>query len=257
MNDNIFCSKKNRKIGQSRIGQVSTSRFGTVATIIEYENADRIFVQSEYDNKTYVQPTSYSNFIKHLFITPFDKRIYKVGYYGVGNYNSDDIAYPMWYNMISRCYKSKKYESTMSYENCVVCEEWHNYQNFAKWFHEHFYECEEGLMLDKDILIHDNKTYSPYNCLLVPKRINLLFIKEKKRRGNSVIGTSIDKRNGKYRVNVSGIGYVGYSNSEMQAFQIYKDRKEKYIKQIADEYRDILPEYIYKALYDYEVLITD
>ena len=33
--------------------------------------------------------------------------------------------------------------------------------------------------------------------------------------------------------------------------------KENYIKQIADEYKDLIPEKLYNAMYEYEIYITD
>ena len=42
-----------------------------------------------------------------------------------------------------------------------------------------------------------------------------------------------------------------------KAFNCYKEFKEKYIKQIADEYKDLIPKELYEALYKYEVEIND
>ena len=45
-----------------------------------------------------------------------------------------------------------------NYLDVTVCEEWHNFQNFAKWFYENYYEISgEKMRLDKDILIKGNK----------------------------------------------------------------------------------------------------
>ena len=40
-------------------------------------------------------------------------------------------------------------------------------------------------------------------------------------------------------------------------FFVYKQFKEKYIKQVADEYKDLIPQKLYDALYKYEVEIND
>ena len=42
-----------------------------------------------------------------------------------------------------------------------------------------------------------------------------------------------------------------------QAFTCYKQFKENYIKQVADEYKDLIPQEVYEALYKYEVEIND
>ena len=38
---------------------------------------------------------------------------------------------------------------------------------------------------------------------------------------------------------------------------MYKQFKENYIKQVADEYKDLIPEKLYNAMYEYEVEIED
>lgn len=50
---------------------------------------------------------------------------------------------------------------------------------------------------------------------------------------------------------------VGVYGTPEQAFQAYKKFKESYIKQVADEYKDKIPEKLYEALYKYEVEIDD
>jgi len=50
---------------------------------------------------------------------------------------------------------------------------------------------------------------------------------------------------------------IGYFNSEIEAFIAYKTEKEKYIKFLANKYRDSITEKAYKALMSYRVEITD
>lgn len=42
-----------------------------------------------------------------------------------------------------------------------------------------------------------------------------------------------------------------------EAFLTYKRFKENYIKQVADEYKNLIPDKVYQALYNYKVEITD
>jgi len=52
--------------------------------------------------------------------------------------------------------------------------------------------------------------------------------------------------------------YIGrFSNPKEAFYDGYKPFKENYIKQVADEYKDKIPEKLYDALYRYEVEITD
>lgn len=50
---------------------------------------------------------------------------------------------------------------------------------------------------------------------------------------------------------------LGYYNNIEEAFQTYKNFKEKYIKEIADEYKNLIPNKLYKALYNYKIEIND
>ena len=50
--------------------------------------------------------------------------------------------YNAWRNMLMRCYDEKNFLKQPTYEDCTVCEEWHNFQNFAKWYDDNYYEVE-------------------------------------------------------------------------------------------------------------------
>lgn len=107
-------------------------------------------------------------------------------------------------NMLKRCYSNNL--EFISYRSCKVCEEWHNYQNFAKWYDENYIE---GYELDKDLLQQDviNKIYSPETCCFLPKHINL-FLQDKNTTSKgttNVLGVTISKSSGKpkYRASIN------------------------------------------------------
>ena len=133
------------------------------------------------------------------------------------------------------------------------------FSNFEKWFNDNYYEIEnEQMELDKDILIKGNKIYSPENCIFVPHNINTLFVKNDKKR-NCLIGVFKLKEN-KYTSKIStmnGRKQLGTYNTEIEAFNAYKKAKEDYIKEVADLYKDKIPQKLYDAMYKYEVEITD
>lgn len=165
--------------------------------------------------------------------------------------------------MIQRCYSKKFQAKHPAYIGCSVCDEWKNYQNFAEWCISNYYEIQnEKMQLDKDILIKGNKIYSPDTCVFVPQRINKLFIKSNKSRGEHPIGVSYDKNRNKFTSQCSkqylnNIGYLGSFETELEAFNVYKEFKENYIKQVADEYKDKIPKKLYYAMYNWKVEITD
>ena len=125
---------------KDRTGEVSYTKYGTKATIIQYINNKKVLVEFDDDYK-YRYYTTYINFTHGRLTNPYDKSIYGVGFIGNGNYDSHHISYPVWFNMIKRCYKEQKSYDDESYEDCVVDTEWHNFQNFAKWYEENMYVC--------------------------------------------------------------------------------------------------------------------
>ena len=164
--------------------------------------------------------------------------------------------------MLERCYYEIVQSKQPTYKGCSVCDEWHNFQNFAKWFDENYYQCgNEKTHLDKDILFKKNKIYSPDTCIFVPQKINLLFLKNGKNRGIYPIGVYFEKSRNKYNAHLCATGKtIGRYNAPEEAFQAYKQTKENYIKKVADEYKSKYPQFpqkLYEAMYRYEVEIDD
>ena len=118
--------------------------------------------------------------------------------------------------------------------------------------------------LDKDILCKGNKVYSRETCIFVPERINTLFVKRDKSRGKDPIGVS-DLPSGNYQAICSdGYGkldYLGTYSTKEEAFRVYKEYKEKVIKEVIDSYEGKIPEPFYSrlktAMYNYKVEIDD
>lgn len=95
-----------------------------------------------------------------------------VGYLGDGEYKASykgkhSEHYTRWKAMLQRCYNERFLESNPHYKGCTVCPEWHNYQNFAKWFDENYPQDGKDYDLDKDIKVAGNRVYSPDTCLFV------------------------------------------------------------------------------------------
>ena len=162
--------------------------------------------------------------------------------------------------MHKRCYDPKYQEKHQTYKGCTVCQLWNNYQEFAKWDNENYYEVgNEQMTLDKDILNKGNKVYSPDTCVYVPQFINTLFTKRDVERGECPIG--VCKFRNKFQARLSkGNGkqiHLGTYSTPEEAFQVYKEAKEAYIKEVAEEYKGKIDHRAYEALMNYEVEITD
>lgn len=244
-----------------RVGEVSYTKYGTPAVIKEYINYGKVLVQFQ-DKYKYEYWTSYGNFKKGMLTNPYEPRVKNgIGFIGVGKYNSKEhkLAYHKWKGMLQRCTNPMDCKNTESYYDCEVCEAWYNFQNFAEWFYDSLYPCDETVCVDKDILVHGNKLYSPETCLLVPERINLLFVKEYKRRGSLPIGVQKCKGD-KYISVVSTYPsyiYLGVFDSIEETFATYKRVKENYIREVAESYKSILPQHVYEAIINYRIEMTD
>ena len=51
--------------------------------------------------------------------------------------------------------------------------------------------------------------------------------------------------------------YLGTFNTLEEAFYVYKREKEKYIKEVADKWKDHIDIRVYEALMNYEISIDD
>jgi hypothetical protein len=259
---------KENRLGEIRFNKDSLGKYKM--KIIEYNNNRNIIIEFQDEYKAKVS-TNYVNFQNGNIKNPYHPKIYNVGYIGQGRYKTYEgrkatISYSIWKDMLKRCYDPYYLNKRPTYINCYVNKEWYNFQNFAEWFEKNYYKIEEQLMcLDKDILCKGNKIYSPETCIFVPQRINNLFVKCDKLRGKYPIGVSITNRNQlmvQCSIIVDGkqirkkIGYFPL-DKPFQAFTCYKQFKENYIKQVADEYKDLIPKELYEALYKYEVEIND
>lgn len=250
-----------------RLGEENYNNFGTLMKIVEHKNAKDIIVEFQDEHKAKVK-SQYIHFKKGEVKNPYDKLVYGIGCMGEGKYNKKDYPdiYEKWRQMLRRCYDPYRLNKYPTYIDCYVCEEWHNFQIFSEWFEENYYEIEgEKMCLDKDILIKGNKIYSPETCCVVPERINNLFTKCDVSRGKYPIGVCWDKANNKFRAKCNILDkennnkqiYLGLYNTIDETFLKYKHFKENYIKEVADEYKDLIPTKLYDALYKYKVEIND
>lgn len=200
---------------------------------------------------------TYSNFRRGTVFNPYDKTAYGVGYLGVGKYKTVESDNPhkstnvdrAWRNMLRRCYYNKTSKEFSSYCGiCEVCELWHCFQDFADWYYANEYKVNERLHIDKDILFQGNKVYSPDTCLLVPQRINMLFVNKPNKRG---LPNGINKTKTGYGVKYSGVD-LGIYNTLIEAYEAYSKQKKSTIINVANEYIDIIPNKVYMALINYK-----
>ena len=263
----IGCKKGMIKMGskKDRTGERFITNEGYIVEIVEYNNGKNVLVEFQDEYKIRVH-TQYEHCKNGKIKNPYHPSIYEVGYLGVGKYKCSingkmTKEYREWKGMLRRCYDEEYHKKRPTYKNVIADEYFHNFQNYCKWREDNYYEIEgETMCLDKDILVKGNKEYAPDKCIFVPERINTLFIKCDNDRGSFPIGVSYNKQKNKYaaQCNIKGkTKHLGYFNTVEEAFLAYKEFKEAYIKQVADEYKDRIPQRLYDAMYAWEVEIND
>lgn len=111
--------------------------------------------------------------------------IYGVGFFGIGDHKSSDLgvktkAYNAWYNMMLRCYSTdeKARVKYKTYNECTVCDSWHNFQNFADWYYLNQPIGNIDYEIDKDLLSGCVKVYSPSTCVFISKELNISIAME-------------------------------------------------------------------------------
>lgn len=251
-------SKKSERIGQIRI-----NNHGSKMTIIDYTNVHNLTVRFD---DGYITDTWYKCFDIGGVKNPYNKTVVNIGYLGEGKYKASKnrkhtSAYIAWKAMLNRCYDIKYIKERHTYKDVYVCKEWHNFQNFAEWHEKNYYKVsEERMELDKDILVKGNKIYSPKTCVFAPIFINGLFAVPDKSNKPCPLGVTTDKKNSNYSSSISVFGkqmHLGKYASKKDAYLAYKIEKEKYIKEVAEKYKNQIPNNLYEAMYKYEFKIDD
>lgn len=174
-------------------------------------------------------------------------------------------VYIQWQEMLRRC-EGKYKEKRPTYAGATCSDNFKSYTFFYEW-------CQTQIgfgnvdnngrfwHLDKDILVQGNKLYSEDTCVFVPQRINSLIVKSKINISPFYLGVTKQKETGKFlaRCKIGGgkRKFLGSFPTPEQAFLAYKTFKEAYIKQVAEEYKNLLDPRAYEALMNYEVNIND
>lgn len=240
---------------KNRVGEVYNTNQGYKITIIEYFGSTNISVKFNDEEGTVRRGLSFKEIKDGKVSNPNRKSTLGIGYVGQGKYkpktnNKMSPAYTTWDGMIRRCYdpKSSRYNS---YKDVEICEEWHNFQNFAKWFEENKVD---GWQIDKDLVGGDRRVYSPEVCRFIPPELNAIF-KESSKSGTG-LPRGVYPKDNKFQSSINKFGeniYLGLFNTVEEAHTTYIIAKTEYLKELAMKWKDIVPEEIYSALLNYDV----
>ena len=166
-------------------------------------------------------------------------------------------SYVTWKLMLERCYSIKK-NKNLTYRDCSVCDEWLFFSNFKKWFDDPENGYIEGYQIDKDLLVENNRVYSPETCCFIPNLINSQIKKYTTKQHGCTTGVYYRERDGKYTVSHTFDGknnYLGVFDTLQEAQDAYKHSKENCIKSTAKEmYKNgKITKRVYDALMKYKV----
>ena len=135
--------------------------------------------------------------------------------YGVGINDLDEPVYKngknlkfytIWKDMLRRCYSNKLQKKFPTYVGCSVCDEWLSLSTFKVWFDINY---QDGMALDKDILIKGNRVYCPEACSFIPRYINNLLTDAGAIRGDYPLGIRAQKPNAHGQINTTYQGRCG------------------------------------------------
>jgi hypothetical protein len=238
----VIIIKENSK----RIGEENYNTFGTLMRIVEYVTTDNIIVEFQ-DEYKYKKRTQYCNFKSGSVKNPYDKIVFGVACLGDGKYGSwkdsrnDKGAYLAWTNMLLRCYVDLNGKASSYYNIVTVCDEWMNFQNFAQWYEDNYYEIpNEKLHIDKDIKFKNNKVYSPDTCILIPQKINEMFRDNSRKKTDSDLPVTIRRCKNGYKVRFRNEN-LGIYKTINECLDKYNKKKIDYIRKLVKGYGDLLP----------------
>ncbi len=257
---------ESEQIRQQYEGTTIISKQGYEVRLNKYNDASNCeleFLNVKFPYKINIEIRSFKNKTVRY---PYHPSKYGVGYIGIGkfiggSYSKENIIYDYWDGILRRCYSERIKKLRNSYSDCLVDEYWHNLQNFGEWFEKNYNpKYMKSWCLDKDILVKGNRIYSPETCCFVPNEINVIFTNGYIRRGEYPKGVSYKPKINKYIAQYQKDGvvtHIGTFKTVDEAFQAYKEVKEKYIKEKADKWKDQIDPRVYEAMYNYQVEITD
>ena len=237
-----------------RTGSVFKTNEGYEVTIIKYYNSKNVLIEFN-DKIKFSKIVNYTHLINGNISNPYHKSLLNVGFLGCGDFATNHKFYSIWRSMLMRCYNKNYHIKYPTYKDVTVCEDWHCFQNFAKWCQKNYVE---NWHLDKDVILKGNKIYCPECCALIPPEINYIFIKGKNKRGLLPIGVCKHKNKLKsallkYNKQI----YLGSFDCQELAFLAYKKAKEQYIKEVAEKWKNLISSVVYDAMYKYNVEIND
>ena len=146
------------------------------------------------------------------------------------------------------------------YKHVEMCEEWRDVDVFGEWFKEQdrlgFFQ--KGWHIDKDLLSpKGKKIYSPETCVFLPPKINLAITNQPEVKDDPFY---LDKSiyynyyYQAYQVKRSAVGGkdLGLFHTKEKASEAYRNYRINKVKDLANFYKEHIPELAYQKLMEWE-----
>lgn len=230
--------------------------------VTRFKNSKEVFIR--FLNTGYTSTITAQCIRKGAARDPYFPSAYGVGYIGEGNYNSvyyrkgktyKTKAYTTWLSRLSACYNPKNNRSH-NYQSAEIHPDWHNFQNFAKWYYTQVRLYGKNGSVDKDLLFLGNTLYSEHTCSYIPNSINCLFVGN---TGSMINGASYSKSTGKWvaqlqegLLNSKGkraVTRLGKFDTKDEAVGAYIKAKVYKIKQECLKHQDLIHPSLFYKLY--------
>lgn len=245
------------------VGKILKSKNSGDFKILKYNNNRNVeiqFLNTGYETSVELVQVKRGN-VKDRYLPS----VYGIGIIGdkyqVSEGGKNTKEYILWCHMLERCYSDSYKKKYPTYEGCEVSDNFKSYEYFYEWCNKQIGFGIDDFQLDKDLLVKGNKVYSESTCIFLPQEINSLLVKRESMRGKCLIGVSWHKRDKVFTARVNKnkgkLEYLGYYNTELEAFNAYKIAKEAFVKEQANNWKSQIDIRAYNALMNYKVEIDD
>ncbi len=245
------------------VGKVCKSKLSGDFKVLKYNDARDVEIQ--FLNTGYRKVAEMKEVRNGSVKDPYSPSVYGVGVSGtkypptINGVKTKEYA--LWHSMLERCYSDNFKSKYPTYEGCEVSDKFKSYEYFYEWCNEQIGFGDDGFEIDKDLLIKGNKVYSENTCVFLPQEINSLLTKCTASRGKHSIGVCWNKTKKSFVAHVGKSKgkreHLGYFKTEVEAFNAYKEAKESFVKEQANNWKSQIGIRAYEALMKYQVEIDD
>jgi hypothetical protein len=163
---------------------------------------------------------------------------------------------------------SREYSSWQSIKNrikndsrLVLDSAFETFEDYYNWYTSQKGYNVAGWRLHRKVFNKNNIQYTPDELCFLPPLLYGALQKNKNVRGDYPIGVSYNSKAGTFQAFMSygedqSVALGSFAN-EIDAFNMYKHEKEKYIRKLAEDYKGMLDQRVYLALVNYTIEISD